>query len=59
MASSWKNHSKFRQVALSYKNMKNLYKNSDISTIEAPPGVSGVSKILIDITEHYFDKLEC
>ena len=27
--------------------MKNLYKNSDISTIDASPGVSGVSKGLV------------
>ena len=38
--------------------MKNLYKNSDISTIDTSPGVSGVSN-LIDISDHYFDELKC
>ena len=35
-----------------------MYQNSDIFNADATPGVSGVSKNLIGITEDYFDELE-
>ena len=52
MASIWKKKKKIRQVALSIKNRKNLYKNSDIFTIDVPPEMSGVPKNLIDVTDY-------
>ena len=35
---------KIRQVALSYRKIKNKYEKADISTIDADPGVPRVSK---------------
>jgi hypothetical protein len=35
---------KICQVALSYKKSKNKYQKADISSIDTPPGVPGVSK---------------
>jgi hypothetical protein len=35
---------KIRQVALSYRKIKNKYKKADISTIDTPPETPGVSK---------------
>ena len=43
---------KIRQVALSYRKINNKYQNADISTIEAAPGVPGVSKDGPGSTEH-------
>ena len=47
------------QMALRYKNIKNKSWNNDISTIDTPPGVPGVSKNLEDQTKGHFGKLEC
>ena len=43
---------KIRQVALSYRKIKNKYLNADISTIDADPGVPGVSKDAPGSTKH-------
>ena len=43
---------KIRQVALSYRKINNKYQNADISTIDAAPGVPGVSKDGPGSTEH-------
>ena len=45
-------------MALQYKNIKNKSWNNDISTIDAPPGVPGVSKNPEDQTEDHFGELE-
>ena len=41
-------------MTLRYKNIK----NNDISTIDMPPGMPGVSKNLKDQTEDRFDKIQ-
>ena len=43
---------KIRQVALSYRKIKNKYLKADISTIDADPGVPGVSKDAPGSTKH-------
>ena len=43
---------------LRYKNIKNKSLNNDISTIDMPPGVPGMSKNLEDQTEDHFSELE-
>ena len=43
---------KIRQVALSYRKINNKYQNADIFTIDAAPGVPGVSKDGPGSTEH-------
>ena len=35
---------KLRQMALSYRNIKNKCQNEDISTIDPPPGTPGIAK---------------
>ncbi len=45
-------------MALQYKNIKNKSWNNNISTIDTPPGVPGVSKNLEDQTEDHFGELE-
>jgi hypothetical protein len=43
---------KIHQVALSYRKIKNKYQKADISTIDVPPGVPGVSKDAPGSTKH-------
>jgi hypothetical protein len=43
---------KIRQVALSYRKIKNKYQKAYNSTIDAPPGVPGVSKDTPGSTKH-------
>ena len=45
-------------MALQYKNIKNKSENNDISTIDTPPGVPGVSKNPEDQSKDLFGKLE-
>ena len=45
-------------MALRYKNIKNKSWNNDISTVDKPSGVPGVSKNPEDQTEDHFGELE-
>ena len=45
-------------MVLRYKNIKNKYWNNDISTIDMPPGMPGVSKNLKDQTEDPLGEFE-
>jgi hypothetical protein len=55
----FKKQKKNCQMSLRYKNIKNKSLNNDISTIDMPPGVMGVSKNPEDQTEDHFSELEC
>jgi hypothetical protein len=46
------NNEKIHQVALSYRKTKNKYYKADISTIDAAPGVHGVSKDAPESNKH-------
>ena len=55
---NFKNWKKSRDGAAVQKN-QNKYEINDISTIDMPPAVPGLSKNLEDQTEDHFGELEC